>query len=758
MKNSNQSLTIEDIDRAIKEKYELNINSPQELRENADIVRENIKKYGLNKINFALGKGLITNIDNAINQGYRLSNYSPQELKNNGEILRKFIIKYGTNQVDYATDNAISENLDLIKEKKYKLHFYSPQILKEDISLVYENINNYGANQIDYAVGKSIYANIDLAINMGYKLSLNSPQELKENASLAAKFIKKYGNEQINYIEPKALTKTNLELIKQHDIEVNIYNYDKLNNALDNTMLNENLKDLSKSYQEKLLNLSQFIGLVPIYFEINNSLFSEKVIDKLGINFISKIYKYFYLTNDRDNFRILADEKEIDNIKILYEQILEKSFDNLDILDFKVFFDKYIEYKDVLNNILNNRQDLEKEKPYIKYFFTLKNTNININSITDLKNIDTLIYNDNQKRLKSNDIQELKEIIYLLITNNTKAEIITCLNEIINSHKATLLMNSINDKKIKAILKSWKIVLEIIESINESNNLEEIRRIAEACNEKYMEKNDFFADLKLAFEDINKKAKYFYGYELNQNLTKLDLDKFKNNENIFLSGNKYISSNSNLVKYIEFNEECYFLVHAMNADGNGAKLSDWKYPRVIGSTYLCLSTVTNNKKGVSKKAVTINDVTLVFDNIKPKSLMLMADRDISTNGIKNKFNLSSHHNEFNTLKETLNNTTIYNEYVCLRENEDGSVIYPSGVLVTGDNPTQVEVDAADYLGVPLIKINPIPIKNNANIISETENIESNSYIDKLKDIKQSLTYLKTYLQETKDNTMIRKKR
>ena len=191
-----------------------------------------------------------------------------------------------------------------------------------------------------------------------------------------------------------------------------------------------------------------------------------------------------------------------------------------------------------------------------------------------------------------------------------------------------------------------------------------------------------------------------------------------------------------------FNNKYYFQ-HTLNAYGSGGKLSDFKNPRLVGKNYICLSLIDNNHKGVNRSATDVDHVTLLFDKLPPTSLCKFAEHDIFSYAEKNSRNIQSQYSNFDTVDNTLNKTSSYNEYVYYRENDDGSYIYPSGILVTGDKPNQAEIDAAAYLSVPLIKLNPVKEKEK-NQVSE---VQEETSINKKEELIKELKMMKEYLTE-----------
>jgi hypothetical protein len=190
-------------------------------------------------------------------------------------------------------------------------------------------------------------------------------------------------------------------------------------------------------------------------------------------------------------------------------------------------------------------------------------------------------------------------------------------------------------------------------------------------------------------------------------LTKLD--GFVKHDSMF-SGTKYsidgnILDNNTSVDYIEVNSKYRLLQHKLNYGvSSGGKLTEYLNPRLIGNTYLCLSLIGDNKVGVNTESSSINEVTLVFDEIISRNLLLCSSADFhSVENVSNSLEVyAKDPYRFDIAEKILSETDSdwWNEYTIYRENAK-----PSGILVAGDVPVQAEIDAAATLGVPLVKIN-----------------------------------------------------
>lgn len=269
-----------------------------------------------------------------------------------------------------------------------------------------------------------------------------------------------------------------------------------------------------------------------------------------------------------------------------------------------------------------------------------------------------------------------------------QAEII---REYIDSKRIDDLIKNIKDNDTLEILYQLRPIIYFIEKLIKNNDPEDDVEIIKKMNQLIYEKDATFARLRNNLKDLKNFLRRAYEIASNEELT--TIDSLKN-----IVGTYEASSSMNLenpeVKMYELPENSFVMTHVLNAYGTGGKISDFKNPRLIGKTYICLSAIQNGQSRLKNKKDDIDHVTLVFDHFEPNTLVKMAHSDIFSMASNNDLGVEAMvKNKFNTINTNDLLTRSYNEYVVYRESFDGKFIYPSAVLVNDYTPRQADIDA-----------------------------------------------------------------
>lgn len=643
----------------------------------------------------------------------------------------------------------LKDNLKVIEyaiEKGYIVNEYTLELIENNKELLIkqiEKINNLEAllNLINSLSETTLNDSliVNLAITKGYYFTKNTPDTLKNNKEVLKRILgfiyskdnnNFYVAETINNCNPNILDEQILNIAKEKlGYTLNINSPLEKINEIYEKYYNDYIKQFTNKTKEKYIKLSQKLGKGIIYFERENSLFSKKIIDTFGEIAISKIYKYHNLLGKKIDFENLIRNNNLEKFKYLFTVISDNSdnFKTFDMVLFLNFLNKYEKYGNLCFEYISSNGINEETRKILKKLLINKYENL---EIKDLNNIDLIIKENNNRIIESNNILEIKNIIYLMLCNLTSEE----LNKMfysINKKSLTKLKNELNDNNIKLILDKYILLINFLEYIKNCNNLDKLKVIASKINN--FEKIEI---IRQNFIEIFENIKYFYGLEINQKLTKINTLKQNDKKDI------------NGVKYIDCHENCIFFQHVMNAFGKGGLLLDYKKPKLVGQTRLCLSLISNNIDGILRVPIDSNHVTLIFDNINPKGLLAMDSRDIGSSTDINSLTLFYNmYAQFNIVSDMLEKTkkTQYNEYNVYIENEDGTNIYPSAVRITGDIPNEAEIEAASILQIPLIKINKI---KTLETTIESKNIDYNqSQIEQLEILDDIFTELKDEKQK-----------
>lgn len=530
-------------------------------------------------------------------------------------------------------------------------------------------------------------------------------------------------------------------------------NFKFLNNHiynLDHTIDTE-ISTLPVEYQEKLKEIADQIGKLPLFVDMKSGLFSENTLNEFDITSIVRLYKYSYLPyndNVAENGYKISSKKAIDfetlfqadnlnNFLTLYRNILGNNSNKIDIIQFNKIAKIYLKNKNIFDEIINNQELINELLPNIKIFCYSTEPRY-LKNIEDLKNIKEII--------KTNLIK--------YYANRTKdpSGIISSIFGIDLDVTTTYGIFKINDAKLEKLSKKMK------ESENQEfiGNIKSLRKYTEliySLNYQDMKESDFeqvvnelfnlseneLAILYKVFGNVQRDLTKTYGNELTQCLEKANqlMEDISEGKSELKSELQRDYENSG-VDYFILRDKATFIQHVMNAyarNYDSATLdifSDSK-KSVICQPSFSTSSLTNTSQtyldstkrvGQGHKKVSDdnygidspNNVVLLFSHINPNSLVCFGNSDCGMQSARNRLeSINSYINAgtnpsitFDTVEDTIKNCiskgSDTTEYVFLFEDEEGKKIKPSAVRVMGDTPSIYEIEAAQQLGVPLIKL------------------------------------------------------
>lgn len=618
--------------------------------------------------------------------------------------------------IDALTLEQLESDIEILEigiSKGYQFNEHTIELLEKNRYLLIQKLNSFNDNipellnlvnnLSDTLLSDSLIVN--LIITKGYYFTKNTPQILKDNKDALKKILgscysngnKELAQETINNCNPDILDEQILTIAKEKlGYNITIYSPAEKINELYKEQFDNYLKQVPKSYREKLKKLGDKLGYGLIYFERNNSLFDEKVIDAFGIPAIIKIYKYCNLVGNDISFNKFIKNNQLEGFRYLYT-LLSEQHDNFKNFDIRLFIDylkKYEIYGKLCLDFISHYGLSDENKNILITLLNHKYRGLEIASVSDLKGITSIIQKHNKQIIESNSKLEIKNLICLLLSNMTLKEFDE-MSYSLNIDNLTELMNQIDDSKVKLTLEKYITLIKFLNSVRNCNDLNILKEISSKLNNfDYWSLEEFRANFYRLFDNI----KAFYGVEASSKLT--NINKLK-------ATKEYASIDGKKVKYIDIYDDCVLFQRTLNAYGRNRKLSDFKNPHLIGKSIVSFSLISNNQPGIERETIDVDHVTLLFDNISSASLITMDYKDNSSFTALNDLGIThTNYVHFDTILNMLEHTkdTGYNEYNFYVENSDVSLMYPSAVKVVGEEPNQAEIDAASYLGIPLVKI------------------------------------------------------
>lgn len=571
---------------------------------------------------------------------------------------------------------------------------------------------------------------------------------------------------------------TNQELRSIVDSDDQLRNNDYLNYLINNRIIDEisrnnflkicqfvSKKDLFEVYDYDYLN-AIIRNVVLLYADIDEEKLEEyddpedvqkinrardainsyyKIIDDGDLKAFNKLVNILMGENcdTRDKIKFIIDiSSNFEKYKsLIYEFIaqdeisIRDKYTMIELLRFSQEFYDYKTYKDSHydaerdyypdDSVFDSIQTLEDLRAFSK-----KHYNVRITKIRGLSD-------DDKHEYKQDSILMIKNEITKLLTN-TRYFGDESLDTIgFTSFSLKVLRNNINNPLINEELSKYISFMNLIDSILQFEDLRKLKIIA--CRiAAFKQNSDVLFEIYSHTEQMVRRIKEIYAYEIQEKLFEFsslpygETPLYKRANGMYTAESKVIYGediSGRKVDLIELDGIDYVsLVHVLNAYGEGGKLKDFKFPRIIGKEYICLSAIDETKIKIAAKADDDDEdhVSLLFSNFSSDQLIAESFEDLYSGGDLNSLSVTFLEREnFRPIKTQIKrNKDRHTEFVLYRNSSSGESIYPSGVLVDNEQPTQSEINAAAYLNIPLVYINPTKyISKATNIQSDIGNAE-----------------------------------
>ena len=391
-------------------------------------------------------------------------------------------------------------------------------------------------------------------------------------------------------------------------------------------------------------------------------------------------------------------------IKNIYDSIKDST--NFDLNLFVNIVYKYNLHSDVFQNVDENV--LSNNGENLKIFFEYKD--IKISSIDDIVNIEQTIFNNFDKKINStNKTIDLKNVICNMLFNQTYLETKKGILETGSVEKLITLKNSIENASLNKEIDSYIIISQFFDKIDKLEDISELQSIANSLNKEIL--NNGFKDKWL---NLNDKIMNLYNHEINHRMTNFEehmTSKFFDATDYTFDDGTNVQGKRVKVAHIKTGEEYNAFIHVLNAYQNASTTGNIESlinPKFIGQAYMCLTGISDEYSRICINNDSKYSIKVLYSHIPNGNLFCASNRDTGIHACENSKNVYTRlPKNMMPFRRLVRNTEVhgsetYNEYDVYR---DGLV--PSGIAFMNAQPTQEEINAAAYLGVPLVQIDDL---------------------------------------------------
>ena len=610
--------------------------------------------------------------------------------------------------------------LEYLKSKKYDVEDYISMPIGNSFIFEFRELFEYVLNKsteenIKQLLGQVAYVDENIANIIAKR---DDRQEIiQSNYHLRDKMVVE---KTIDFFKNNP-DKVNFDFIAQCDLDTNLIKelvelgYVINENSPDNIMQNNQimrevfLASVEMIDQELIADIDREMNDIlgsysRLYTSNSNVIFNNDFMDMFNKEELEQIIKYIVLSDYEINFSQMIKDGNTGLIKNIYDSLNNKKEFNLNLFVNIVY--KYNLYSDIFKEL--DEKFLEDNKENLKILFEHKG--IEINGVDDITNINQTIFDSFDRKIKSaNNTLDLKNVICNMLVNQTYLETKKGLLEAGNSEKLEVLKNSIQNPKVNKEIDSFIILSDLLSKIDGIEDINELQRIANSINNEILENG-----VNEKWTNYNEKIMRLYNHEINSRMTDFrehltdsfyDATDYTFNDGVSVNGKRVE------VAHINAGEEFNAFIHVLNAYRNGGirgTVESLKHPKFIGQSYMCLTGISDEYNRICINRESAYEIKVLYSHIPNGDLLCASNRDTGIVACQNSKNISTRlPKNMMPFRRLVRNTEIhgsetYNEYDVFRDN-----LVPSGIAFMGEHPTEQEINAAAYLGVPLVKIDDL---------------------------------------------------
>ena len=546
-----------------------------------------------------------------------------------------------------------------------------------------------------------------------------------------------------NYIR----TKTENTIDKK---ELGKYIYDYYNNCDDKLkyivlskllgVSNKKIEDICIKYN-KLLTMNSDLDIYSN--SINTKLLSDSIIKEYGYDIVLSLFKYntkaYKTIIEASNKKDKLLKQWIDYLKCLpiYSEVLLHSALN-----------SYSNMTDLITVLLEHGTDLNINQLHILKDIIMNNNKYNVTTLTNINNYNKLIKKSITDKIKSDNIEVVKDGIFNHLFNKSLLDIYNLFN------KYGLNNDDYYNEYITSLSLTEEAIITIIDNILVIDDVELLKTIYDdikdiSFNIDYIGNID--NTLRKFYSNLVKDSLYTIG-------DKTKIESTLDNLVIDINDN-YILENNNIdiieLDSVPFNILLYSLPKLNEdfiVDNMLLKENPYLWNK-LNNNILKMNLISNNNIGCIGHG-NKNEVYYGFSKITSDTIILESTKDIEIEH-NNSLNIDTTNSKYMIPSILTSNSSSYNTILVNIDTSDSDNynhrIQPSYIVCFDNNINNESKKAAEYFNIPIVMI------NREKYYMQNEE-KTNKYIDnnislKVNDIKE-LLLLNTLSIDDKCNIII----
>ena len=627
---------------------------------------------------------------------YKLSliSYVPDDIPNYKELCYKVLEQEGNNYSllpSLFTDkNALKIALKTYPEAIY---YADISIIDDDTLVLIADFSSINLSSLDISIVKKIISldsfdinNKDLMIQV-LDLVVNEDLSLDSNEKILKGFIRLLNN------SPEIVYKKYYKLLLQVD---------------ESQLTEEQIKVKNDANQ-----------LLDAYGKINtldkNPVFSydivKYVLPSLGIDNTVNLMRY-NSGADKEIINILKNgDKDLANA---YFALIQKYhvFANDDKL-IHFAFRYFSNYRSLIVDIIDKELSPQEVSNLIKVIMN-KNP-YNITTRDELTRYDEIVDEYARNMLTSPNLYEVKEYFAMAFgfTDFSKFEKFFKNHQLDNFPQIHYVLRDIKEKFGEELANSLRFtpdelkLIILMKEVVETENIEQLHRLLQVN----MEKENHILDYSDIVNTITLKVRKLYNYQFNAHLTQIDSIKSPRSEHQKTITDYRGQQKEATYTVIDMSEEPFnFLVHriyhydqTMNSFFQRIIADPSLWTKLDGASTVSASSISDKGFWMVEKS-NPDGLIYIFDEMPEDFMLYMYGRDLYVEHGGHKLEPTSSHNGFTDI-DSLNQSSCtnhhgnYNEVAGFRAG-----VMPKAILCNGQEPTEAQIRAADYFGIPIIRV------------------------------------------------------